>query len=411
MKNLRSTTLITVQSILALSGASAQTARDGAPDSVDVLIEDRQQEHANLLGLSGPKKLDELMDQLAEKTGLSFGVDYSTQFFSASGRPAGASGDASGGMARLYGKWELIDRGGATSGTLNFKVEHRHSYTDTAPSGFSLNLGNVGVMGGPFNDNQWRLTNLYWRQGLGERAVAYVGFLDATDFVDVYSLASPWTAFTNLAFSTGSASMALPNDATFGAMLGLWATDNLYAISSITDLNADPTDPFKSAEAFFDQSEYFKSIEVGWTTSKERFFTDNFHLTVWHVDKIESTGTSDGWGMNLSASYWINDAFMPFVRGGFAEDGGSLLESSISAGIAANVYDRDLVGLAANWGEPNEDTFGPGLDDQFGIEAFYRLQLSQSVRITPSVQLLFDPALNPDEDFAAVFGLRGVVTF
>jgi hypothetical protein len=33
------------------------------------------------------------------------------------------------------------------------------------------------------------------------------------------------------------------------------------------------------------------------------------------------------------------------------------------------------------------------------------------VSVTPSVQLLFDPALNPDDDFIAVFGMRGVMTF
>ncbi len=45
------------------------------------------------------------------------------------------------------------------------------------------------------------------------------------------------------------------------------------------------------------------------------------------------------------------------------------------------------------------------------MEAFYRLQLTQGFRVTPSVQLLFDPALNPDDDFIAVFGMRGVMSF
>ena len=102
---------------------------------------------------------------------------------------------------------------------------------------------------------------------------------------------------------------------------------------------------------------------------------------------------------------------MPFLRAGYADDGGSLLETSVSAGGAANLFDnRDLAGIAANWGKVNEDTFGVD-GDQFAVEAFYRLQLSQSVCLTPSVQLLFDPALSPDEDFVAVFGMRGVASF
>jgi porin len=315
-------------------------------------------------------------------------------------------------MVRFYGKWELLNRGEKNSGTLNWKIEHRHRYGAVAPSGYSLNAGNVGIMGAPFSNQGPRMTNFYWRQGLGENWVSYVGFLDATDVVDVWALASPWTGFTNLAYSTGSASMALPNDATLGAMLGGFLTDSIYVMGSLTDLNSDPTSPFGGFETFFDKNEYFKSVELGWTQSKDRFFFDNVHLTFWHVDEIAASQTPDGWGLNFSASTWIDDTWMPFLRAGFAEDGGSLLERSVSTGAAVSLFDqRDLLGLAANWGRPNPDTFAPGLDDQFGIEAFYRLQLTQSLRVTPSVQLLFDPALNPDEDFLAVFGLRGVATF
>ena len=50
-------------------------------------------------------------------------------------------------------------------------------------------------------------------------------------------------------------------------------------------------------------------------------------------------------------------------------------------------------------------------DDQFTVEAFYRLQLTQAIRVTPSIQLLIDPVNNPDDDVIAVFGLRGVASF
>ena len=393
-------------------GAEAQRARDGGPDSVESLLEDGSQEHNNLLGIDLLSDWERTKQQITEDTGLSFGIDYSSQFFTAAGVPDGAFSNASAGMVRFFGKWELLNRGQVGSGTLNWKIEHRHRYGSIAPSAFSLNAGNVGVTGAPFSNQGARLTNLYWRQGLGERWVTYIGFLDATDFVDTYALASPWTGFSNLHFSTGSASMALPNDATLGAMLGGWLTDRLYVIASLGDLNSDPTNPFEGFETFFDESEFFTSVELGWTSSKDRFFMDNVHLTFWHVDDVAATGNPDGWGMNFSASYWIDDAFMPFLRGGFAEDGGSLLESSISAGVAVNLKDnRDLFGLAVNWGEPNESTFGPGLGDQVGIEAFYRLQLTQAIRITPSVQLLINPALNQEEELVPVFGLRGVVTF
>lgn len=396
----------------AVTPGFGQVARDGGPDSVNALLEDIATIHENLLDQDWRSGWDEWKAGVAESTGLSFGLDYSAQAFGATEALAGADDFEAAGMVRFFGKWEAIDRGGPFSGTLNWKVEHRHRYTDMTPSGFSLgNVGNVGVTGGPFNNNGARLTNLYWRQGLGARMVAYLGFLDVTDFVDVYALGSPWTAFTNLAFSTGSASIPLPPDATFGGMLGGWLTDKIYAVGSIANMNGDPTEPFDFVDSFFDDSEFFTSIEVGWTSSKDRFYFDNVHLTLWHVDEVDAAGTPDGWGANISASFWVDDCYMPFLRAGYADDGGSLLERSVSVGVAANLFDnRDLAGVAANWGRVNEDTFGVD-DDQFAVEAFYRLQLSQSVRLTPSVQLLFDPALNPGEDFVAVFGMRGVASF
>ena len=72
----------------------------------------------------------------------------------------------------------------------------------------------------------FRLTNLYWRQRLANGNVTITaGFLDVTDYVDAYALASPWTGFGNLVFSTGSATIGLPNDATLGIAAGVMLTD------------------------------------------------------------------------------------------------------------------------------------------------------------------------------------------
>jgi porin len=39
------------------------------------------------------------------------------------------------------------------------------------------------------------------------------------------------------------------------------------------------------------------------------------------------------------------------------------------------------------------------------------VQLAQNLAITPDVQLIINPANNPDEDLIAVFGLRVSLTF
>jgi len=148
-------------------------------------------------------------------------------------------------MLRLFGSWTLVGQESGNTGAFVFKVEHRHRYTTVAPKVLSFNVGYAGIMGGPFSNDEFRVTNLYWRQSLAQGRVALLGgFLDATDFVDIYGLASPWLHFTNLVFSTGSAAMALPNDALLGVAAGGWLSDHMYAIASFGDNAADLTDPF-----------------------------------------------------------------------------------------------------------------------------------------------------------------------
>ena len=78
----------------------------------------------------------------------------------------------------------------------------------------------------------------------------------------------------------------------------------------------------------------------------------------------------------------------------------------VSVGIGVGYYfseSKDLLDFGVNWGRPPDS----GLDDQYTAELFYRLQVSQNFAITPDVQWLINPALNPDEDQILIFGLRG----
>ena len=44
--------------------------------------------------------------------------------------------------------------------------------------------------------------------------------------------------------------------------------------------------------------------------------------------------------------------------------------------------------------------------DQYTIEVFYRWQLGENLALTPDLQFILDPALNPNDDFLFIFGLR-----
>ena len=82
-------------------------------------------------------------------------------------------------------------------------------------------------------------------------------------------------------------------------------------------------------------------------------------------------------------------------------------DDSADAGLGYHlVPGGDLIGFGFNWGEPNEDTFGSGLNDQYSTELFYRFQAAERLAFTGDVQWLKDPALNPDESSIWMFNLR-----
>ena len=395
----------------AKEAAKGETSQFGGPSSVTGMLNKDRENKAAI-----PAKVD-LLDEyfgfkkrVEESYGFAFGFDYNALYQAAT--ESLGEDTAAGGVFRLFGNWTLVGRGTKNMGTLVYKVENRHRLgTDIVPKELGFETGYVGLTAVPFSDIGWALTNLYWDQQLLDNRVAFVaGVVDTTDYVDVYGLFNPWTDFSNLAYSTDP-TISAPNQG-LGAAVRVMATENFYILGGIADANGDPTDPGNSINSFFSQAEFFTHIEVGWIASWERRFTDNIHLTAWHVDEREQAQVPNGWGVAFSFSRLFADKWEPFFRAGYAEDGGALWERSVSVGLGYHTRkESDVLGFGFNWSRPSSETFGPGLDDQYTAEIFYRFQLLKILTITPDVQLVFNPALNPDKDMIAIFGIRGRISF
>ena len=392
---------------------SASTIQQfGGPNSVPGQLADDERLTESLTGVSMPQGYFDWKDGLSKEYGLSFSLDYSVGLAGATNTLYSEDFFA-GGAARFFGSWALIERDSDNTGSFIWKIENRHKYTDIPPNGVASQIGYAGVTYPIFSDIKTRLTNLYWKQNLNQGNLEIIaGMIDTTDWVDLYALASPWTGFLNFVFATGGASIPVPDDAALGAYVNAMLTDNLYIIGGFADSNADSTDPFEGFDTFFNDNEYFTTIELGWTTGRDRFYLDNTHLTLWHADEREEAGVSSGWGAAFSFEHAFDDKWMPFVRAGYADDGGSLLQKTVSAGLGYHFKDDiSLLGLGFNWGQPNEDTFGSGLDDQYTVELFTRLQVMRNLQVTPDIQYIINPALNPEADQSWVVGIRARLVF
>ncbi|WP_281973984.1 carbohydrate porin [Ruegeria faecimaris] len=388
--------LVVVLSIVSAGAASAQGL--SGPSSVEADLETGD-------GLTDPQYRSDFprntapgwfqwKDRLAEN-GFRFNIDYL-----ALGQTTNADlgeGEAASGIARFYGSWQATERG-----SLTFKIEDRHSYTDVAPQFLGLDGGALSITGTAFNDNGLLLTNLFWTQRAENGSwTLQVGQIDVTDFVDIYGLVSPYSGFQNLSFNTNPTINA-PNQG-LGIAGGVKLSENLYAVASVSDANADPSDP--NFDVFSDGN-LFKSLELGYTSGFDRIYFDNIHLTLWHADAADDGSRPEDYGAAFSAAWFIDNKWMPFFRAGASKGAAALYDRSVSAGIGYYGRNTDLAGLGLDWAEAR------GIDgDQFTLEAFYRFSIAPGLQITPSVQFISDPLLNPDQDRITLFGLRTRIVF
>ena len=352
----------------------------------------------------------DLKRSLHRDNGIQFGVDYNALFQDAPQSPGEAN--AAGGVVRLFGTWSLLDPEAGATGWLTFKAENRHRLgTEIAPQALGGEFGYAGLTAVPFSDADTLLTNLYWEHSLrGDRFAWLIGIVDVSDYVAVYGLVNPWTDFSNLVFSTDP-TIAVPDQGL--GMAARWRFGgNNYVVAGLADANGDPSDPLDSWDSFVDDGEYFKHLEFGRYGTWENRVEDNVHVTLWQVDKRAEAGVPSGWGAAFSFSTTVHDQWLTFLRVGYGDGGGALLDRAVSTGFAYRAAgNRSLFGLGLNWGRPNADSFGANARDQYTLEAYYRFQLATHLSITPDLQLVKDPALDRREDLVWVAGIRARVFF
>lgn len=70
-------------------------------------------------------------------------------------------------------------------------------------------------------------------------------------------------------------------------------------------------------------------------------------------------------------------------------------------GTSIKLIKFDVMGLGAYYGTPNVDN----ARRQLGFEAFYSIQLTEHLNITPNMQLTFNPAFNEQKDVIGIYSV------
>lgn len=342
--------------------------------------------------------------RLNEESGIKFGFDYNSLYQSAD-KALTEDDSAWSGAFRILGSWDLVNQGEDNVGTLVFGLENRHNISyRIPPSDLAGQVGYIGVTGTLFNDAGGILGNLYYKQTFRNGKGGWLaGRFDPNDFHDVLGYANPWTTFSNVAILLNP-SIAFP-DWSWGIGAGTWLGEDepgkgrWYVKGAINDANGSITD-----ESFFsDGAEFYSWGEIGWSpTPAEQYFT-NVHLMAWHVDEREDKGLDSAHGIAIGANKTWNETWMAWLRLGWSDGAAPIYNETVGIGFGRLIRQwSDVFGFGINWGDPPNES----LKEQWTAEVFYRLQLSQNLQLTPSIQFLRDPALNPEQSSIWVAGLR-----
>jgi len=125
---------------------------------------------------------------------------------------------------------------------------------------------------------------------------------------------------------------------------------------------------------------------------------------------------SNSAGASFNAAQNIDEKWGLFLRANGASGTANPIETSIAwGGIYNDPLGRnklDQIGLGIFWDKANLKAVGqPARNAEWGAEFYYSYTVFKGLRLTPDVQLYFDPALRPGAGPAAVFTIRTTAFF
>ena len=311
---------------------------------------------------------------------------------------------AAGQVFRVLGTWLNIGNPEGRHGRLVWKGEYRGGFLGRpAPRDMGFDTGSA-LSTANYKELGWGVTVLYWHQRFnGERAIVKIGHMDPGDWADQYPLLNAWTRYLSDAYYNNPTE-AIPKRG-FGIVGQKFIKEHFYVAAGVHDANGpDARLDFKS---FWETRELMSWAEFGYRGERELGAGHNVHAHIWHQDAREEEGTGNSKGVTFTWSNVTHSGTVPFVRIGYSEGDAPQMRRFIGAGVNLRMFDRDILGLATSWGSTPDKT----LRDQVTSEAFYRLQVTRNIALTPNLQVYYQPAYNPDKDWISVVGLRFRIVF
>jgi porin len=333
--------------------------------------------------------------------------------------------NAVGGKFALNTGYQLFKRHQPDALWFELVIEDRRpAGTELPPVLGGLAAGALSLTTTSWSEFDIGITQAYLRQNLFNNRLQYaVGKIFAPNFVHAYPLFDDNRQF----FSQGTATLVPLPLRGFGAVGAFYPIEGsrFYVKSGMYTLLSDDTG--FTADDFFTKAEHFYHLDLGFTSlarsplplqARGPMDVNNAYVTGWFRNAQED-GTPEAVGIAANANYMLGGSHMVFARGGW--NNGSLFRGFASTGLGWRPPSApaDLFGVGFSWAHPTSGPnlatdLLPGVDqlrDQYTWEVFYRFSLMTNLALTPDLQLVMNPPLNPGVNKLWVFGFRTRVTF
>ncbi len=157
-----------------------------------------------------------------------------------------------------------------------------------------------------------------------------------------------------------------------------------------------------------DSGKWEQALELGLTPENVADLgKGNYRFTAYHTDSIGS-GTSfqpSGWSLALSFDQDFGKNYGGLFRYAYASEDYRVFKQRLAFGMQIKnplQYKYDRIGVAAWWGDPTDKS----LDAEYGVEAFWKLQLAPYLEFSPDIQYIFNPQADPSRNGVWIAGLR-----
>ncbi len=285
-----------------------------------------------------------------------------------------------------------------SGGALITYLEGGSSYTLDHIIGNSLGTNGLAELADIY------LARLYLLQNLtGQHLQLALGRIVLSDYFDTNRIAN--CEFVQVLSQSLVNNPTIPFPQTGMGAAARWAPAPwLYLQAGIADASAhaahsDLDTAFRPLESTFGIFEFGLSSLSGPHAGAYRFL-------FWHDPSPDTSGDNRGFAVSFDQP--ATDRLTLCFRYGYADTPVNALTDFVSVGALLQKplpgRDHDALQAAVAWGNtaPRDETL---------VEVGYSLHVTDSLTLTPLVQIIADPAQNPEDDTFVLAGLRAVYVF